>query len=183
MTKTAYSLGTGWGPIDFYQPDLQLLIHHEVKAKELEALVVKMLCADCRLYTHKAASVNGKKPRNPRLKALWIYLLHCGHICCTAASEGMCIVQLSGGVSCCPGTATNYKPYPIHIMVTKSLQMRLCSHQNTRGDTPELTPKELESSIHPPYWIRQVEKHDVRLEPRADDRATKGCSMSPRNGH
>lgn len=60
ITETEYSLGTGWGPIDFYQPDLQLLIHHEVKTKELEALVVKMLCADCRLYTRKAASVKGK---------------------------------------------------------------------------------------------------------------------------
>lgn len=58
--KLIYSLGTCWGPIDFYQPDLQLLIHHEVKAKELEALVVKMLRADCRLYTHKAASVKGE---------------------------------------------------------------------------------------------------------------------------
>lgn len=60
ITETDYSLGTRWGPIDFYQPDLQLLIHHEVKAKELEALIVKMLRADRRLYTHKAASVKGK---------------------------------------------------------------------------------------------------------------------------
>lgn len=65
LQKLHYSLGTCWGPIDFYQPDLQLLIHHEVKAKELEALVVKMFCADYRLYTHKAASVKGKtKPQD-----------------------------------------------------------------------------------------------------------------------
>lgn len=60
ITETGYLLGTSWSPIDFYEPDFQLLINHEVKAKELEALVVKMLCADCRLYTHKAASVMGK---------------------------------------------------------------------------------------------------------------------------
>jgi len=60
ITEPDYSLGTRRGPIDFYQPDLQLLIHHEVKTKELETLVVKMLCADCRLYAHKAASVKGK---------------------------------------------------------------------------------------------------------------------------
>lgn len=60
LEKPVYSLGTRWGPVDFDEPDLQLLIHHEVKAKELEALVVKMLRADCRLYTHKAASVKGR---------------------------------------------------------------------------------------------------------------------------
>lgn len=60
VTETDYSLGTSWSPVDFYEPDFQLLINHEVKAKELEALVVKMLCADCRLYTHKAASATGK---------------------------------------------------------------------------------------------------------------------------
>lgn len=60
LQKLIYSLGTCWGPVDFYEPDLQLLIHHKVEAKELEALVVKMLRADCRLYTHKAASVKGK---------------------------------------------------------------------------------------------------------------------------
>lgn len=60
ITETDDSLGTSWSPVDFYEPDFQLLINHEVKAKELEALVVKMLCADCRLYTHKAASATGK---------------------------------------------------------------------------------------------------------------------------
>lgn len=32
-------LGTRWGAVDFNEPDLQLLVHHEVKAEELEALV------------------------------------------------------------------------------------------------------------------------------------------------
>lgn len=54
-------LGTRWGAIDFNEPDLQLLIHHEVKAEELEALVREVLCADGGLHTHEAAPMRRKE--------------------------------------------------------------------------------------------------------------------------
>lgn len=54
-------LGTRWGAVDFNEPDLQLLIHHEVKAQELEALVREVLGADGRLHTHEAAPVRRKE--------------------------------------------------------------------------------------------------------------------------
>lgn len=50
-------LGTSRGAVDLNEPDLQLLVHHEVKAKELEALVREVPGADGGLHTHEAASV------------------------------------------------------------------------------------------------------------------------------
>lgn len=50
-------LGTSWGAVDLNEPDLQLLVHHEVKAKELEALVREVPGADGGLHAHEAASV------------------------------------------------------------------------------------------------------------------------------
>lgn len=49
-------LSTSRGAVDLNEPDLQLLVHHEVKAKELEALVREVLGADGRLHAHEAAS-------------------------------------------------------------------------------------------------------------------------------
>lgn len=43
-------LSTSWGAIDLDEPDLQLLIHHEVEAEELEALVWEVPGADGRLH-------------------------------------------------------------------------------------------------------------------------------------
>lgn len=72
----------------------------------------------------------------------------------------MCTAQLSERG--CPGTAPYYKLCPTHALVTRSLQVRSCDHENPCGDTPELTHKELESSTLPHHWVRQVEKCDVQ---------------------
>lgn len=101
-----------------------------------------MLRADCRLYTHKAASVEGKQKFSVK------------------APVDTCIAQLSERG--CPGAAPNYKLCPTQAMATRFLQVRSRDHENPRGDTPELTPEELESSILPHYWVRQAEKHDVQ---------------------
>lgn len=46
MRKHKYSLCTGRRPVYLNQPDFKALVQHEVKAKELEALVGQVLCAD-----------------------------------------------------------------------------------------------------------------------------------------
>lgn len=48
-------LSTSWGAVDLNEPDLQLLVHHEVEAKELEALVREVPGADGRLHAQEAA--------------------------------------------------------------------------------------------------------------------------------
>lgn len=58
-------LGTRWGAVDFNEPDLQLLVHHEVKAEELEALVREVFGADGGLHTHEAAP--GRRKEHIRL--------------------------------------------------------------------------------------------------------------------
>lgn len=54
-------LSTSRGSVDLNEPDLQLLIHHEVEAKELEALVGEMPGADGGLHAHEAASAGRAK--------------------------------------------------------------------------------------------------------------------------
>lgn len=60
-------LGTRRGTVDLNEPDFQLLIHHEVKAKELEALVREVLGADGGLHAHEAAPVRRKEEGHVRL--------------------------------------------------------------------------------------------------------------------
>ena len=48
-------LSTSRGAVDLNEPDLQLLVHHEVEAKQLEALVREVPGADGGLHTHEAA--------------------------------------------------------------------------------------------------------------------------------
>lgn len=50
-------LSTRRGAVDLNEPDPQLLVHHEVEAKELEALVREVPGADGRLHTQEAAPV------------------------------------------------------------------------------------------------------------------------------
>lgn len=44
-------LCTGWSPVDLNEPNFEALVHHEIKSKELEAVVGQVLGADCRLNT------------------------------------------------------------------------------------------------------------------------------------
>ena len=58
QTKTQWCSGllsTSRGAVDLNEPDLQLLIHHEVEAEELEALVREVSGADGGLHAHEAA--------------------------------------------------------------------------------------------------------------------------------
>lgn len=57
-------LSTSGGAVDLDEPDLQFLVHHEVEAKQLEAVVREVSCADGRLHTREAAPA-GRGRRDP----------------------------------------------------------------------------------------------------------------------
>lgn len=48
-------LSTSGGAVDLDEPDLQLLVHHEVEAKQLEAVIREVSCADGGLHAREAA--------------------------------------------------------------------------------------------------------------------------------
>lgn len=52
-----YWLCTGRSAIDLNEPDFEALVHHEIKSKELEALVGQVFGADGRLNTCQTAPV------------------------------------------------------------------------------------------------------------------------------
>lgn len=57
MIHECYWLCAGWSSVDLDEPHFEALVHHEVKSKELEALVGQVLGADCWLNTRQTAPV------------------------------------------------------------------------------------------------------------------------------
>lgn len=69
-------LSAGRGTVDLDEPDLQLLIHHEVEAKELEAVVWEVPCADGRLHACEAAPVAEGTPVRGRAVGTGYHVCH-----------------------------------------------------------------------------------------------------------
>lgn len=54
-------LGTGWSSVDLYEPHFETFIYHEIKSKELEALVGQVFGADRWFNTSQTAPVKTQR--------------------------------------------------------------------------------------------------------------------------
>jgi len=59
-----YSLSAGRSSVDLDQPDFEALVHHEVEAEELEALVGQVLGADRGLNAGQTAPVKRRRKKH-----------------------------------------------------------------------------------------------------------------------